>query len=442
MLTLAIEALRAAGLEKFSVQIGDASLFAGLIDALDIPAAWQARLKRHFRRPQSFAHLLQRLGSADAAAGAAWLSHVGRLSEEEARNSLSGLLELLGGTASREVIAGRTREEIVDRLMEQAADAASRQLPKNALAVIEAALAISGPAEKSVASLAIVLKRHGVVLETQLSALNARIAVLAKLGFAGEQVNFAPRFGRNLDYYTGFVFELWARDADGPVQVAGGGRYDMLLKTLGAAADIPAVGCAIRDERVLAARQFQRARGGREGPHANAGLRGSAVARGPGGFEGAFGGEQPCHLLCDGREKLGRRNPAGDERGDPPEGSLLLRKPFRHVRLPPGSCRQLGHHQRGDEKHAQRHAVGRFGNVERMEREHGRAQQRHAEGDRSAPKHRGREDGEQVEHREARGRMRCPTELVVIPGAGHLFEEPGALERVSGLAAEWFGTHL
>src|SRR2546421_11418 len=45
-------------------------------------------------------------------------------------------------------------------------------------------------------------------------------------------------------------------------------------------------------------------------------------------------------------------------------------------------------------------------------------------------------------NREARGRMRCPTELVVIPGAGHLFEEPGAMERVSGLAAEWFGTHL
>jgi ATP phosphoribosyltransferase regulatory subunit len=254
VLTLAVEALRAAGLQTFTVQIGDASLFAGLIDALDIPQAWRARLKRHFRRPRSFANLLQRLGSGDAAPGAAWLSQLGRLSEEEARNSLSGLLELLGGTP-REMIAGRTREEIVDRLMEQAADASSRHLPKNALAVIEAALAISGPAEKGVAALGAVLKKHGVSLDAQLGALNARIAVLAKLGFAGEQVNFAPRFGRNLDYYTGFVFELWARDADGPVQVAGGGRYDTLMKTLGAASDIPAVGCAIRDERVLAARE-------------------------------------------------------------------------------------------------------------------------------------------------------------------------------------------
>ncbi len=33
-------------------------------------------------------------------------------------------------------------------------------------------------------------------------------------------------------------------------------------------------------------------------------------------------------------------------------------------------------------------------------------------------------------------------ELAIIPGATHLFEEPGALERVSGLALDWFGRHL
>jgi pimeloyl-ACP methyl ester carboxylesterase len=38
--------------------------------------------------------------------------------------------------------------------------------------------------------------------------------------------------------------------------------------------------------------------------------------------------------------------------------------------------------------------------------------------------------------------MRCPAELVVVPGATHLFEEPGALERVAALASDWFGSHL
>jgi len=34
--------------------------------------------------------------------------------------------------------------------------------------------------------------------------------------------------------------------------------------------------------------------------------------------------------------------------------------------------------------------------------------------------------------------LRCPKKLVIIPGATHLFEEPGALEEVALLAKEWF----
>lgn len=43
---------------------------------------------------------------------------------------------------------------------------------------------------------------------------------------------------------------------------------------------------------------------------------------------------------------------------------------------------------------------------------------------------------------EARRRLRGESELVVIPGATHLFEEPGALEGVAELAAEWFEHHF
>jgi putative phosphoribosyl transferase len=42
----------------------------------------------------------------------------------------------------------------------------------------------------------------------------------------------------------------------------------------------------------------------------------------------------------------------------------------------------------------------------------------------------------------ARARMTCETGLEIVPGATHLFEEPGALERVEALAAPWFGDHL
>lgn len=38
--------------------------------------------------------------------------------------------------------------------------------------------------------------------------------------------------------------------------------------------------------------------------------------------------------------------------------------------------------------------------------------------------------------------LTCPKRLVVVPGASHLFEEPGTLERVSRLAGDWFSHHL
>jgi alpha-beta hydrolase superfamily lysophospholipase len=39
-------------------------------------------------------------------------------------------------------------------------------------------------------------------------------------------------------------------------------------------------------------------------------------------------------------------------------------------------------------------------------------------------------------------RLRCPKELAVIPGATHLFEEPGALDEVARRATEWFARYL
>ena len=45
-------------------------------------------------------------------------------------------------------------------------------------------------------------------------------------------------------------------------------------------------------------------------------------------------------------------------------------------------------------------------------------------------------------NREAQEQLRCQSEVVVVPGATHLFEEPGALERVTDLARGWFTRHL
>ncbi len=45
-------------------------------------------------------------------------------------------------------------------------------------------------------------------------------------------------------------------------------------------------------------------------------------------------------------------------------------------------------------------------------------------------------------NRQAYNRLHAEAELVIIPGATHLFEEPGALEEVARLATDWFKRHL
>ncbi|MGW2308679.1 dienelactone hydrolase family protein, partial [Actinomadura luteofluorescens] len=51
-------------------------------------------------------------------------------------------------------------------------------------------------------------------------------------------------------------------------------------------------------------------------------------------------------------------------------------------------------------------------------------------------------DTEVLELNERAHRSLAASEVHVIPGAGHLFEEPGALEEVTAQAADWFDRHL
>jgi putative phosphoribosyl transferase len=55
----------------------------------------------------------------------------------------------------------------------------------------------------------------------------------------------------------------------------------------------------------------------------------------------------------------------------------------------------------------------------------------------------GGDDGPVIQfNEEAYAQLRCEKALRIIPGASHLFEEPGTLEQVTRLAIEWFSRHL
>jgi ATP phosphoribosyltransferase regulatory subunit len=75
---------------------------------------------------------------------------------------------------------------------------------------------------------------------------------MGELGIATGELVFAASFGRDLEYYTGFVFQIEALTEEGAMQIAGGGRYDDLLSDIGSPVPVSAVGCAIDLTRLLA----------------------------------------------------------------------------------------------------------------------------------------------------------------------------------------------
>ena len=93
----------------------------------------------------------------------------------------------------------------------------------------------------------------GLDLGASFDRLDQRVGAIEASGVDAEAIAFRTAFGRNLDYYTGFVFEI--RSADSPLgeALAGGGRYDRLAQALGSPNPIPAVGAAIWIERLLGA---------------------------------------------------------------------------------------------------------------------------------------------------------------------------------------------
>jgi len=246
MLALAAEAVRAGGLSAFDIEMGDLALFDALVDALDIPTGWRTRLKRHFWRPQYFKELVQRL-AADGGANerseeqAGLLAALNVLDDQSAKSVIADVLDL----AKIAPVGGRSIAEIAERFLERAADRSTAPLSKEVADLIGTFLSLKLAPRDAVKSIRDLTKAAGISIETPVAALERRLELIEKKGVDLSRARFGTGFGRTLEYYTGFVFELRRSGAGAEGAVAGGGRYDGLLQSLGAKTRIPAVGCAI-----------------------------------------------------------------------------------------------------------------------------------------------------------------------------------------------------
>ena len=134
------------------------------------------------------------------------------------------------------IVAGRSILEILKRFDKKIKDPRSFNEGKKIVKIIRSFLKINCKLSKLDKKLLDFAKKNNI--KKNIFKEFKSIQNLKKLN---QEIIFITNFGRDIEYYTGIVFEIFS----GTKEIARGGRYDDLLKSLGAKKNIPAVGAAI-----------------------------------------------------------------------------------------------------------------------------------------------------------------------------------------------------
>ena len=211
------------------IKVNDINIFYSLVNSLKLPSRWRLRLKRHFWRPNYFNELISRLESnTDLKNNVFELDKKSYLSMKKLRPN--------------EKIAGRKIKEILNRFEKKIKEPRSNINGVRVVKIIRDFLKINCPFKDVKNELKKFEIKNNVNLRlNQFDIFN--------LKFKNNDVIFSANIGRNAEYYTGLVFEIYKKSKN--INLASGGRYDNLLQTLGAKTKIPAIGGAINYDNIL-----------------------------------------------------------------------------------------------------------------------------------------------------------------------------------------------
>ncbi len=197
---------------NITIKVGDVSLFEKLIESLKIPERWKMRLKRHFWRPQYFEDLLNRLETNSDVDPAAINLDKKKFSEMKNLDQ------------SKE-IANRKVSEILSRFDRKIKDPRSFAENKKIVKIIREFLKINCPISKLEKTLKSFVKKNNLS-----NIVFKDLSTIKNLSKINSKIVFSTNFGRDIEYYTGIVFEIYNSSKK---EIARGGRYDGLLKSLG-----------------------------------------------------------------------------------------------------------------------------------------------------------------------------------------------------------------
>lgn len=254
LLALSIEALGSFGLEDISIRIGDETIFAAVLAGLGLPTVWQRRLRDLFGETDKLAAAVDRMAGGHKAEDESRDVRLGFLAALEGADpeAAHAVVEDLLSIAGISAVGGRSPAEIADRFLEQAALTRGAGGHGKEAEALKGYLAIKADGASAVSALKDFASQYDLDLDAPLAAFEQRLTALSAKGIDPARLSFAAEFGRRLDYYSGFVFEIHEAEQSENGPLVGGGRYDKLVTLLGADHEVPAIGFSMWLDRIAA----------------------------------------------------------------------------------------------------------------------------------------------------------------------------------------------
>jgi len=208
---------------KLKIEVGNIKLFNLLLDKLKLPKRWKLRLSRHFWRKKYFESLLKRLETNSD------IDPIGVEVDKKRYRKMKS-------ENQNKMIGGRKISEILNRFNNKIKDPRKFSEGKKTASIIREYLKISCPINLARKKLNSFFLKHKIKIDIKDEFFPSK----NKLG--KNKIIFSTNFGRELEYYTGMVFNIKDQSNTNLIQ---GGRYDDLLSNLGSKRKILAVGAAI-----------------------------------------------------------------------------------------------------------------------------------------------------------------------------------------------------
>ena len=238
-------AIKKEGINNFRTYFGDVSLFQEFINVLDIPELWKKNLLEKFWNEDEFKVLLDEISKKNF--------NNDEFAERVYSLDIESALELVRGNinlSDRSFFAGRSLEEITDRLRKKGESYSLKPLSDSTKKLITEFLSIKDKPSLAIIRLRKLCKSLDGSLLNKIDEAEKRFEIIQSTGVDFQNAIFGAEKGRDVEYYSGFLYDFaWDNNKES-IYIGGGGRYDNLIKLLGSENNIPAVGAALNLKKV------------------------------------------------------------------------------------------------------------------------------------------------------------------------------------------------